>query len=516
MMAVKPDVFDFIVVGAGPAGCSVASALAKSKARPSVLLLEGGGDNNDPILRHLTGFRGQIGNSEYNWGYVTEPIPALDGRRINMERGRGLGGSSAINESLWLRGARDDWEEAARVTGNDAWKWQNVEERYRLLENYHLDYGTNDEIRSRFRLESSTYGDKGPIHLSSWEAQWNADMFGFADAWQACGHPINPDPSRGDPIGISLSPLSSYDGRRSTAADMLDDAPANLHILTESVVHRVLFENKTATGVLLTDGSVIKASKEIIISAGAIDTPKILLHSGIGPVETLSKFEIPIVHANEHVGRGLKDHYYVTWFFVRPDREPCEGIGTLFMKNDKVLASPEFQSLPHAVQEHIKRPTIAAWEARQQGTALMDWADAKGIMTRWAIFPQQIRSEGEVTIQSADPKVSAKIRGSYMEHEWDKRVTIEATREALRVVDQLMKRGLISQSPNNHFPRGDSDEEILAFWTKNLRTGGHQCCSCRTGRSQDEEQAVVDPAFKVFGVQGLRIADMSVAPFLFK
>ncbi|KAH8807224.1 hypothetical protein F5884DRAFT_899662 [Xylogone sp. PMI_703] len=513
-MTLDSEEFDFIVVGGGPAGCCVASALARSKSRPSVLLLEAGGDNSDPVLRHLTGFRGQKGNPEYNWGYVTEPVAALNGRRIDMERGRGLGGCTAINESLWLRGSRDDWDEVARITGNETWNWENVERRYRQLENYHLDFGTTPEIKSHFTLSPDAYGRDGPIHLSSWEAQWNSDMFEFARAWEACGHPINPDPSGGNPIGVTVSPLSSYNGRRSTSADVLGGAPSNLRVATDSLVHRVIFEGQKAIGIGLANGKVIKASKEIILSAGAIDTPKILLHSGIGPSDQLAQFNIPVVHSNEHVGQNLRDHYFITMIFTRPDKEPSEGIATFFLKNDEILSSPEFKSLPEHVQTHIKRPTIAAWEARQQATAILDWGGVTGPVTRWAVFTQHNQGKGEVVLQSPDPTVPPLIRASYLDHPFDKRVTIEATRAALRVVDQLMKRGLLLNTPTNKFPRGDSEEDILTYWRENLGTGGHESGTCKTGKSQERDGAVVDPYFKVFSVEGLRVADMSVTPYL--
>ena len=407
---------DFVVVGGGPAGCCVANALSRSKGRPSVLLLEAGGDNSDPLLRHLTGFRGQKELTDYNWGYKTEPVAALNGRRIDMERGRGLGGCTAINESLWLRGARDDWDEVARLTGNCLWSWEHVERRYRDLENYHLDFGNSVEIESRLGLHPDAYGQNGPIKMSSWEAQWDTEMFAFADAWEACGYHFNPDPSNGNPVGISVSPLSSYDGRRSTSADILEGAPLNLRIRTNSLAHRVLFQREKAIGVMLADGCLIKATKEIILSAGAIDTPKILLHSGIGPADHLTKLGIPLIHQNDHIGQNLRDHYFITMFFSRLGKEPGEGIGTFLLKNDEILSSKEFEALPENIKTHIKRPTIAMWEARQQATAIMDWAGVKGPMTRWAVFTQHNQGAGDVTLQSKDPKVPAMIRASYLDH----------------------------------------------------------------------------------------------------
>ncbi|KAJ9155381.1 Glucose-methanol-choline (Gmc) oxidoreductase [Pleurostoma richardsiae] len=536
--------YDFIVVGAGPAGCTIASTLAKTKARPQVLLVEAGDDNDDVNLRVDGNKYVQMLTPSLEWGYKSLPQASLANREIRLARGKGLGGSSAVNFTVWNIGPRDDMEEMARLTGDDAWKWEKAQERWKKLENFHAKKGEIPEGMEQYLdPRPENHGTTGPLHIG-FPYEWDYEVTAMMDIWRANGFAINPDASNGDPLGLSVFPLTSYRGVRVTSADLLAAAPDNLHILTRAHVHRVLIEDGRAKGVMLVDGEKLYALKEVIISAGSLDSPKILMHSGIGPADQLSKFQIPMVHENPSVGKNYRDHYHVMMKFAWADhmskrpaffrdklaqkaamREwqlyrtgPYANLGCAmaigFFKSDATLQSPEFALLPDAEKERLLAPTIPSYEVCWNCTAVDYYIapDAAPAIATVTVFLQNSQGLGEVRLQSSNPSVPLEFDPAYLEHPFDKRVAIEATREVLKVV----------QSPefqkNNVgylcVPKSDSEEDILEFWQQELASTWHMSCTCKMGQSEKGDNAVVDTDLKVFGVKGLRVADMSVMPIL--
>jgi choline dehydrogenase-like flavoprotein len=353
-----------------------------------------------------------------------------------------------------------------------------------------------------------------------------------SDVWEACGYCRNKDISQGDPIGLMLPVMSGYRNVRSTSADLLEDRPSNLDILTEAQVHRVDFDGQRAVGITMVDGRTIRCSQEVILCAGSIDSPKILLHSGIGPVECLEKFGIPVVHENRHIGQNMRDHYFTSMSFTaRPDSQSringpgigCHAMG--FFKNQQVLASREFDDLPSQVKRHLELPTVPTfemvhqprmtpsvppWEQHKEETAEMPMKDPVTIMN---VFLMNAQSRGEVTLKSADPSDPPAIIPRYLAHPYDRRVVIEATRECLRVLDHPASSKSHDKTAINHAPNLESDEDILGFWRQNGVSSMHMSQTCMMGKSQDDG-ACVDSSFRVFGVNALRVADMSVVPLL--
>lgn len=297
--------FEFIIVGAGPAGCSFAWKLSNAPSRPSVLLVEAGGENKEP--RHRVD-----GNKwttrltpALNWGYKSIPQPGMDNREIDLARDRGLGGSSAIKFSYDNIGPRDDFEELARRTADSDWHWHNVQRTLKEIESY--DSTPPVKFEKYVNVDPKAHGRNGPLKIGFpkiAEFEVREVLVLFLEQ----GYPQNLDMGSGNPLGFCLGPLSAQNAVRSTAADLLRDCPSNLKIRTEAFVHKVIIQQGITKGIRLVDGTELFASKEVILAAGALDTPKILMHSGIGPGDQLKKFNIKVIHSNPNIGQSLLDH----------------------------------------------------------------------------------------------------------------------------------------------------------------------------------------------------------------
>jgi choline dehydrogenase-like flavoprotein len=313
-------------------------------------------------------------------------------------------------------------------------------------------------------------------------------------------------------------------------------------------VHKVLFDGNRAVAVQTQDGHTYRASKEIILSAGALDTPKILMHSGIGPAEQLRKFNINITHANNAVGQNLIDHCHIgptwvrrstnserqAWYQASPSTKTAaleqwkaDKTGPLaeilvnmpmgFFKSPAVFKSQEFQDLPEDRKAYLLAPTIPSYEIIPDGPCMEYFVDPASApeMVCVAVILMNQQSRGSVTMQSADPKVPLLFDPNYFEHPFDRRVAIEAVREVLSVMDgPAIKHDLLGPSAITGAPKSSSDEDIMEYWRKNLSSTWHMSGTCRMGKEKEGDGAVVDSKLKVFGVDGLRVADMSVIPFV--
>ncbi|KAJ4111626.1 hypothetical protein NW760_006620 [Fusarium oxysporum] len=533
--------FDFIVVGGGPAGSALAANLSRTPKKPSVLLLEAGGTNQDRNLR-VDGQRWTTFlNQDMNWGYKTTPQEFANNRELDYSRGKGLGGSSAINFGVYSIGARDDYEEWARIVDDDAYRWDKIHDRYKSLETFHgeLPEGVDKKYAAP---KAEDHGSEGKLHVG-YAGEWEKDLPPVLDLFEKAGFPLNPDHNSGNPLGMSVLINSSSKGRRSTANDLLEPKPENLTVLTDSTVQKVLLEGNKAVGVEV-NGKKYLASKEVILSAGALNTPKILMHSGIGPKTQLDQFNIPVIKDVPRVGQGLRDHMFSPLVYTRKPGDTardtfygdkkamddaleqwrrdgtgpwtkfaCElGIG--WFKLDKLVKSEEFKALPAKEQEFLMKETVPHYEILTHFPIhwfIPEFPDSALNYSCILVFYYNAQSQGEVTLQSSDPNVPLKFDPKFLASPFDRRAAIESLRDAFRLVkhDGYAKDNVAMLAG----PQGDSDEELLEHWKNTISSSWHMTGTTKMGKKGDPD-AVVDSDFKVIGFEGLRIADMGVVPVL--
>ncbi|KAJ6152279.1 hypothetical protein N7497_006598 [Penicillium chrysogenum] len=508
--------YDFVIVGGGPAGCALAAGLAKSAERPQVLLLEAGGRNDDNALR-VDGKRWTtFMEGKLNWGYKTTPQEHCNGR------------------------ARDDYNEWASAVGDDTFGWKEMQTRFKNLETFNGGV-TLPKNRKYANSVASDHGNSGDLRVGYAE-DWERDLSLSLDAFEAAGHKLNLDHNSGNPLGMAATINSAHKGKRTTAVDLLSGAPANLVVVTDSPVQRILLQGKKAVGVEA-QGKQYFASRDVILSAGSLDTPKILMHSGIGPAADLEKFDIPVVNDLPAIGQGLRDHYFVPLILARkPEtndrnsffqdpaameaamkqweddntglwtRYGCQ-VGSGWFKSDRITSSPEFKALPASVQEFMNRETIPHYEMVTHlpiHYMLPDMFKDYSYVGL-AAFLMNEQSRGEVRLQSSDPEVPLLFNPRFLEDPFDRRACIEIYRHLLEVSSQeCFAKDTIATLIG---PASDSDEDILEFWKNFLSSSWHMTGTVKMGKI-DASDAAVDSHFRVRGMENLRVADMSVVPVL--
>ena len=328
-------------------------------------------------------------NPELNPFYKTVPQTALKDRVINYDRGKGLGGSSAVNFCVYDIGPKGDFEEIARLVDDDAWHWSNVLPKYKALEHLH-DETIPDRFRKFANPRSEDHGKNGKLQLG-YTHEWDDVSYYYMELFQKAGYEVNPDLNSGDPIGLGFPAQTFHEGWRTMASDLLPAVSENLTIMTDSAVERVLFDGNVATGVQVGNRQY-HASKEIILSAGSLDTPKILMHSGVGPAGQLQKYGIPILHDLKYIGQNLRDHHHIPLAFQRQEhttdvpafwRDPANiakaqaqwqkdrtgPLSTLgcnypigFLKLEDLCQTEEFKALPESEKSHMLQPTVPHYE----------------------------------------------------------------------------------------------------------------------------------------------------------
>jgi choline dehydrogenase-like flavoprotein len=330
------------------------------------LLLEAGSSNSNAAnLSAADRFTVAFApDSPLNWLYKTTPQNHLSGQEIDYSRGKGLGGSTAINFCGWTVGPSDDYDEWADMVDNERFGWKNVNRVFKRVEN--LDPSIPDGRMSKY------LGAKGEEHSSSGNVDltygdtWIPDIADIYIAAEQSGHCINPDVNNGDPIGMGMGSVCIAKGIRATSASAyLSKSPPNLTILPNTPVARILFDRKRATGVQTVDGRKVFAQKEVIVSGGALNTPQILKLSGVGPSEELRKYNIPIVLDSPMVGENLQDHCFsAAGILMEKDTTALAGLGSQsptpmgWFKLPNVMSSSEFKNLPARTQKHMHKPTV--------------------------------------------------------------------------------------------------------------------------------------------------------------
>ncbi|HEX5651397.1 MAG TPA: choline dehydrogenase [Steroidobacteraceae bacterium] len=503
--------YDYVVVGAGSAGCVLAARLSES-GRHRVLLLEAGGRDRNPWIHVPIGYGRTMFDRNLNWMLETEPQVHLAGRRLQVPRGRVLGGTSAINGMIYIRGQREDYDHW-RDLGNPGWGYEDC-----------LPYFRRSEDQARG--EDAWHGVGGPVAVSDvGEPLPLAEA--FIAAGQACGLPRNDDFNGAHQEGVGLFQGTVRRGFRcSTSVAYLRPARAraNLDVVTHARASRIEFDGRRATGVAYSadgDRHVARATREVIVAAGAIHSPQLLQLSGIGPGDTLQEHGIPVVHALPGVGRNLHDHVQARFMFQ------CTRAVTI---NDEVRNL--WCKARAALRFALARRGPFGWPAGIAGGFARTRSDLDRPDVQFHFFAFstdrvsptlhpfsgftlsvcQLRplSRGWLAIRSPDPSVPPAIDPCLLENEADVDVMLRGMHmvRALAAAPALAEWIAVERDPG---PDCRTDDELVDFLRRKAVTVYHPSGTCRMG---PDVQAVVDHELRVHGTERLRVVDASVMPVL--
>ena len=507
----KENHFDVIIVGAGSAGCALAYRVA-ANSDLSVLLVEAGSPARNPMLHIPLGFAFLLKDHPNNWCYRTQPERHLAQREVELPRGKVLGGCSAINGMVYVRGQAADYDRWAEL-GNDGWSYQEVLPYFRRSEHHHD--GAN-----------SYHGQDGPLWVGAVDNEFPI-CDAFIEAAQQAGHAANSDINGTTQEGVGFFPTNIKKGRRHSSASAFLSAGKrlpNLCVLTHTMTQRVLFDGLRATGIeCISNGqrTVFHAKHEVILSAGAINSPKILELSGVGQASLLQQHDIPLVQHLPGVGENLHDHWnsYIKRSVTSGATYYSESKPAAIMRNllRYLVTRRGFISNPAALVAVFYK----ALDEAERADALIHFApaasnvDAKGNLVpidgiTVASCGVRPTSRGSTHIHSADAEQPPAITVNFLQTEHDQQVAIAAFKKAREICegDALTPFGGAELEPGIAI---GSDADILDY----IRTTGepvhHLAGSCRMG---NDELAVVDSALRVRGVDNLRVADASIMPEL--
>ncbi len=509
-MSVPQEIFDYVIVGAGSAGCVLADRLTED-GRATVLVLEYGGSDRSLWIQMPTALSIPMNMERYDWRYYTEPEANLNNRQMHTPRGKVLGGSSSINGMVYVRGNAQDFErwESQGATG---WSYADVLPYFRRAEKR---ASGGDEYRGEAGKLATRRGLlTNPLHTA------------WLEAGREAGYPISPDMNGRQQEGFGTMDMTVGDGRRCSAASAYL-RPAmrrpNLAVRTHTLATRVLFEGRRAVGIGYERGGALheaRARREVIVSAGSINSPQLLKLSGIGPAAELGEHGIGVVADLPGVGENLQDH--LEFYFQVASLEPVTLYSQMsplrraligarwLLRHDGLGASNHFETggfirsragVPYPdIQFHFL-PLAVSYD----GSSL---AKEHGFQAH--VGPMRSQSKGWVRLRSAEVRDKPRISFNYMSQaqDWNE------MRACVRLTREIFAQKSFDRYRGREIQPGDAvqtDEQIDAFVRRKVESAYHPSCTCRMGSAQDP-MAVVDPQGRVIGLEGLRVVDASIMP----
>ncbi|HOL37068.1 MAG TPA: choline dehydrogenase [Rubrivivax sp.] len=504
--------FDYIVVGAGSAGCVLAARLSEDPAT-RVLLLEAGPPDRSFWIHLPIGYGKTMWDKRVNWCFETDPDPNMNGRRIYWPRGKTLGGSSSINGLIYIRGQREDYDHWAAL-GNTGWGWDDL-----------LPYFVKSEHNQRGA--SAAHGGSGPLKVSDIGAKHELIEAFIAGAGQ-CGVRRTDDFNGGDQEGAGYYQLTAWKGWRcSTATAYLKPARArsNLHIETEAQASGIVIESGRAVGVRYRQGGQTKTARaraEVLLAAGAIQSPQLLQLSGIGPAALLGRHGIAVVRDLPGVGENLQDHLQIRLIYeCSKPISTNDALNSLFgqaslgmqwlFKRSGPLAVGINQGgcFMRALPDEAKTPDIqfhvATLSAEMAGGKVHPFSGCT-----FSVCQLRPESRGHIRIRSADPFEPPEMQPNYLATDLDRRTAVAGVKAARAIAASAPMRPLMKREVKPGADAAD-DAALLEFCRNNGATIFHPTGTCRMG---SDALAVVDARLRVHGVPGLRVIDGSIMPTL--
>jgi len=500
---------DFIVVGAGSAGCAVAARLSEDPAT-RVLLLEAGGEDRNRWIHIPLGFGKTFADPSVNWCYETEPDPGASNRRVFWPRGKVLGGSSSINGMVYIRGQAEDFDHW-RQLGNTGWSFEDV-----------LPYFKRAEHQTRGA--DAFHGTDGPLCVSDVPDR-HPICEAFIQGAMELGFSRNDDFNGATQEGVGYHQTTTRKGRRcSTAVGYLRPAMErpNLQVMTGALTEKIVFDGRRVTGVTFRqDGRVITACAgcEVILCGGAVNSPQLLMLSGIGPQEHLAELGIPVVHHLPGVGQSLQDHYSapiklkcrmpitVNDVMQSNVRKLKVGLQYMLFKNGPLAMGTSPAALFARTRPELASPdikcSISPFSADRPQDGLHPFSGFT--MIAYQLRPE---SRGQIKLKSAAPADPPAVYPNYLATETDQRTVVAG----LKLCRQLLANPHLQHFIQSEFLPGvtvQTDEELLDFARQRGGTVYHPTSTCKMG---NDPMAVVDPELRVHGVEGLRVADASIMP----
>lgn len=503
------DEFDYIIVGAGSAGCVLANRLTED-ADVRVLVVEAGPQDLSIYIHMPAAFAYPLAGTKYNWHYESEPEPFLNNRRMHCPRGRVIGGSSSINGMVYVRGHAFDYDAWARRPGLENWSYFHC-----------LPYFKKSE--TRLKGGDAYRGSNGPLFVTTGACR-NPLYRTFIEAGRQAGYPVTEDMNGFQQEGLGPMDMTTYKGRRwSAARAYLRPAQRRpgLEVRARCLVTRILFEGRRAVGIEYARGGrleTVRARREIIVSGGAINSPQTLLLSGIGNADDLRKLGIPVIQHLPGVGENLQDHIeaYVQYECKKPitlysATNPLAKlkIGIEWMLTGKGLGGTNHFEAGGFIRSEagVLHPDLQ-YHFLPMAVSYDGTSAAKGHGYQAHIGPMRPTSRGYVKLKSADPRQHPRVLFNYMQTEQDRK----EMRAGIRLTREIFAQKAFEPFRGDELapgPKTVSDADIDAFIREKAESAYHPSCTCRMGT---DDMAVVDGEARVHGVEGLRVVDASIMP----